>query len=199
MLQVGDIVEDPARTLRLTVTEKSAARPARYKVKVEWGTLPAANPRGQFDLRISPWEPPPWESKDIWVNSPLNDETGPTRIIYTHHETGDVTKPIGNGDPPWLRHDNTLYARISNQGMVATPEPVRVSFYVNSPPGIGDDGTWAPFDTVNVGVLNAGQTVEVAANRKWRPRVGEHTCVKVQIHRMNGEVTFGNNQAQGEL
>jgi len=196
MLQVGDSFSDPARTIRISVTNKLADRPAKYQVRVEWGHLPAADPNGQFDLRITPWSPPPWESPDIWANSPKNDQTMPPKIIYKNHEPGDDTKPIGNGDPPWVGHDNTLFARITNQGMVPTPESVKVTFYVNTPPGVGDNGTWAPFDTVDAGISAAGETKVIQTTNKWRPAVGEHTCVKVFIQPQTGEVTFDNNQAQ---
>jgi len=85
---------------------------------------------------------------------------------------------------------------VTNQGVVETPEDVRVTFYVNTPPGIGDNGSWAPFDTVVLGRLTAGETRVVPANRAWRPSVGEHTCVKVLLEPMTGEVTFDNNEAQ---
>jgi hypothetical protein len=80
--------------------------------------------------------------------------------------------------------------------VVSTSESAKVTFYVNTPPGVGDNGTWAPFDTVDVGVLGPGETRIVKTNRKWRPALGEHTCVKVEIHAQTGEVTFDNNQAQ---
>lgn len=195
-LSVGEAFTDPARTLRISVESRVQDRPAVYRVRVRWGTLPAADPNGQFDLRIAPWAPPPWETVDIWANSLKNDTTSPAQIVYQNHEPGDPTRPIGNGDPPWVGKDNTLYARITNQGAVETPEPVRVTFYLNSPPGIGDDGTWAPFDTVIVPPLAANETRIIEASRKWRPAVGEHTCVKVQIEPMTGEITFDNNQAQ---
>jgi hypothetical protein len=196
MMQVGDFFEDPERTIRIDVVDRIADRPAKYSVRVRWGHLPAADPNGQFDLRITPWGAPPWETVDIWANSPKNDETMPAQILYKNHEPGDETKPVGNGDPPWVGHDNTLFARITNQGVIETPEDVLVTFYVNTPPGVGDDGNWAPFDTVNVGKLMPNQTVVVEATRKWRPAIDEHTCVKVQIHERNGEITFDNNQAQ---
>jgi hypothetical protein len=195
-LAVGEVFTDPARTIRISVVSRTNDRPARYNVRVEWGHLPAADPNGQFDLRITPWGAPPYETPDIWANSTKNDTTAPPQINYQNHEPGDETKPIGNGDPPWVNHDNTLFARISNQGMVETPEDVRVTFYVNTPPGIGDSGTWAPFDTVVVGHLGPNETRVIQAARPWRPSVGEHTCVKVQIEPMTGEVTFDNNQAQ---
>lgn len=195
-MSVGEVFTDPARTIRISVVSRTNDRPARYQVRVEWGHLPAADPNGQFDLRITPWNPPPWETVDIWCNSVKNDETMPPRVVYQNHEPGDDTLPVGNGDPPWVGHDNTLFARITNQGMVETPEDVRVTFYVNTPPGIGDNGTWGPFDTVVVGHLMPGETRVIEATRKWKPSVGEHTCVKVQIEPMTGEVTFDNNQAQ---
>lgn len=195
-LGVGEMFSDPARTLRISVESRTQGRPAVYRVRVRWGTLPAADPNGQFDLRITPWSPPPWETVDIWANSSKNDTTSPAQIVYQNHEPGDTTRPVGNGDPPWVGKDNTLYARIVNQGVAPTPEPVRVTFYLNSPPGIGDDGTWAPFDTVILPPLAANETRIVEASRKWRPAVGEHTCVKVMIEPMTGEVTFDNNQAQ---
>lgn len=196
MLQVGDAFADPLRTIRISVTGKTQDRPAKYTIRVEWGHLPSPDPDGQFDLRITPWSPPPWETEAIWVNSIKNDETSPPRIIYKNHVDGDETLPIGNGDPPWVGHDNTIFAEIRNEGIIETPAPVLVTFYVNTPPGIGDDGTWAPFDVVDAGIMTAGEVRVIQAARKWRPAVGEHTCVKVEIHPMTGEVTFDNNSAQ---
>jgi hypothetical protein len=197
LMQVGEHFDDPARTIKITVEQKLIDRPAKYRVRVSWGHLPSANPDGQFDLRITPWGGPPWESADIWANSPKNDITSPApKTIYKNHEAGDETIPIGNGDPPWVGHDNTLFARITNQGVQETPEDVEVTFYINTPPGVGDNGTWAPFTTMNVGKLAPGETKIIQADRTWRPSVGEHTCVDVRIHPMNGEVTFDNNRAQ---
>jgi hypothetical protein len=195
-MAIGEVFTDPARTIRITVENRIAVRPAIYRVRIEWGHLPSVDPNGQYDLRINPWTPPPWESVDIWANSTKNDTTSPPKIIYKNHEPGDETIPIGNGDPPWVGKDNTLFARISNQGMAPTPESVRVSFYLTSPPGVGDNGVWAPFDTVVVPAFAAGETRIVEATRKWRPAAGEHTCLRVIVEPMNGEVTFDNNEAQ---
>jgi len=196
LIQVGESVNDPARTLKITVEQKLADRPLKYRVRLEWGTLPSVDPNGQFDLRITPWGAPPWETPDIWANSLKNDETSPARIIYKNHEPGDETKPIGNGDAPWVGEDNYLYARVRNTGVSPTPEDVKVSFYINTPPGVGDDGNWTPFDEVNVGILGPNADTIVRSIQKWTPSVGEHTCVKVLIHKINGEVSFNNNEAQ---
>jgi hypothetical protein len=122
MLQVGDVFTDPARTIRISVTQRTQTRPAVYQVRVEWGHLPSADPNGQFDLRITPWGAPPYETVDIWANSIKNDETSPPKIVYQNHDPADETKPIGNGDSPWVGHPNTLFARIRNEGAGATPE-----------------------------------------------------------------------------
>ncbi len=196
LMQAGEHFSDPARTIKITVEEKLADRPAKFRVRVEWGHLPSANPDGQFDLRITPWNPPPWETVDIWVNSTKNDETDPARVIYKNHEPGDETLPIGNGDAPWVGHPNTIFARVANEGVQETPEDVEVTFYINNPPGVGDDGTWAPFSTVNIGKLAAGEVRIIEANRDWRPSVDDHTCIDVRLHPMTGEVTFENNRAQ---
>jgi hypothetical protein len=198
MLQVGEEFYDPKRTLRISVTDRLANRPAKYRVRVEWGPVPKPDPDGQFDLRITPWNDD-WETPDIWVNSTKNDEADPPnapRIIYENHAFLDETTPIGNGDPPWVMHSNTLYARVTNQGKVETPEPVMVSFYLNTPPGVGDNGTFELFDTVDAGKLGPGESRIVAANRPWIPFEDEHTCVKVEIHRQPGEVSINNNVAQ---
>lgn len=196
MLQVGEGFSDPARTIQIDVVDRLVDRPAKYRVRVQWGTLPAADPDGQFDLRITPWGAPPWETEDIWVNSPKNDETMPAKVVYANHEPGDETMPIGNGDPPWVGHDNTIFARIKNHGQVETPETVKITFYVNTPPGVGDSGTWAPFDTIDIGTLMPDEVRVVMPSKPWRPALDKHTCLQVQIHSQHGEITFDNNVAQ---
>ena len=199
LYQVGDSFVDPARTLTISVEALLAERPARYSVRVQWGVLPSEDPDGQFDLRIEPWGGPAWETVDIWVNSPKNDDTSvvPTLILYEEHEPGDETLPVGRGDRPWVGHANTIFARVRNEG-VQDATDITVSFYVNTPPGVGDDGDWALFDTVVVPLVPAGDEVIVPSN-SWFPAVGEHTCLRVIIAPKNGEVTFENNEAQENI
>lgn len=199
LYQVGDGFSDPARTINISVEDRPADRPAQYQVRVQWGVLPSEDPDGQFDLRITPWGGPPWESVDIWVNSPKNDDTSttPDTVLYEYHEPGDETTPTGRGDRPWVGHANTIFARIHNQG-VQDIDDVDVTFYVNTPPGVGDDGNWAPFDTVNVPLVPAGDEV-IVQSKSWSPAVGEHTCLRVIVEHKNGEVTFDNNEAQENI
>lgn len=199
LYQIGDDFSDPARTINISVVDRLADRPARYQVRVQWGVVPSEDPDGQFDLRIEPWGGPGWETVDIWVNSPKNDDTStvPDTILYEFHEEGDETKPVMNGDRPWVEHANTIFARVRNQG-VQDINDVDVTFYVNTPPGIGDDGNWTPFDTVNVASVPAGGNV-VVESKDWFPAVGEHTCLRVIIEHKNGEVTFENNEAQENI
>lgn len=200
LYQVGDAFSDPIRKLTISVEARLQDRPAVYRVRVQWGVVPSSNPDGQFDLRIEPWGAPPWETVDIWVNSPKNDDTttSPDTILYEDHEQGDETKPVGAGDRPWVKHGNTIFARVRNEG-VQSVNDVDVSFYVNSPPGIGDNGNWALFDTVHVNSIAAGGEAIVKSSKKWYPAVDEHTCLRVIIHDKNGEVTFENNEAQENI
>ena len=199
LYQVGDSFVDPARTLTISVEELLNERPARYRVRVQWGFLPSEDPDGQFDLRIEPWGGPAWESPDIWVNSPKNDDTSttPTTLIYEDHASGDETMPVGRGDRPWVTHRNTIFAKVRNEGVQEATD-VKVSFYVNTPPGVGDDGEWALFDVVNVPLIPADDSV-IVASKDWVPAVGEHTCLRVIISPQNGEVTFENNEAQENI
>jgi M6 family metalloprotease-like protein len=198
LYQVGDSFVDPARTLTISVESKLQNRPAIYRIRVQWGVLPSPDPNGQFDLRIEPWHPPPWESVDIWVNSPKNDDTSMGKTIYEFHEVGDDTKPVGQGDRPWVKHPNKIYARIHNDGQQDATN-VNVIFYVNTPPGIGDDGSWGPFDSVNVPIILKNSSVVVQSNNDWVPSVDRHTCLRVFIQPQQGEVTFDNNEAQENI
>jgi hypothetical protein len=69
-----------------------------------------------------------------------------------------------------------------------------VTWYTVEPPGVGDNGTWAPLDSTVIPNIANGAFEDVAAN--WVPLVDRHTCLKVFIGEQLGEVTLGNNQAQ---
>ncbi|MGH9462740.1 MAG: CARDB domain-containing protein, partial [Vicinamibacteria bacterium] len=101
--------------------------------------------------------------------------------------------PTGNGDRPWVEHWNRLYARVHNFGVVPASD-VQVTFYVNSPPAIGDRGTWVPHAVRTIPAIAAGSSEAVYAN--WFPRVGEHTCLKVAVETQIGETDVDDNEAQ---
>ena len=101
--------------------------------------------------------------------------------------------PLGNGDPPWVNHWNRIQARIGNFGIVDASD-VQATFYVNSPPAIGDRGTWVPLAVETVPAIAAGTSAVVQAN--WFPVRGEHTCIKVEIESQLGETEVKDNGAQ---
>ena len=132
-----------------------------------------------------------YTTPDIWVNSPRNDQGG--KLIYTYHQDGDETQPVLTGDKPWVKHKNTIFARISNSGIQDVAN-VFVTAYINSPPGIGDNGTWETLKTVKVDAIavNASQVVQF----DWTPDIDKHTCMSVAIFPQVGEITAKNNRAQ---
>jgi hypothetical protein len=138
VLDVGESVFDAARLLQIEVESIVQPNSLVYHIIVHWNEVPPADPNGKLDLRIKPWTPKVWETEDIWINSPRDDQGG--KKIYTHHEDGDETKPILNGDKPWIKHVNTIFARISNSGVQDVTDVV-VTAYATTPPRIGENGS----------------------------------------------------------
>ena len=198
VLQVGQQFVDAARGLTIHVDSVTAARPAVYRVRVRWNQFIPGNPTGTFDMTITPWNTDEWDTPDIWIDSPRNN-SGATSI-YEHHEPGNPTLPVRNGDRPWVRHDNVIMARVRNTGPEAATD-VYVSLYTASPPGIGDNGNWGLLDTIHVPTI-AGRDPAVPGSGEhivptvWQPGAGEHSCIKVAIFPQAGEIETNNNWAQ---
>lgn len=184
ILVTGESAEDPLRTIRVTVVDDSIqTRPRTCRVRVEWAQEIADTPGADFDLRIEPWGPG-WETEDVWID----------RIPYGNYDfTDSSNNPTGNGDEPRPMEINRFYARIHNDGM-ATANNVKVTHYVITPPGVGDNGNWAPLATHTIASIPPNNAHEGYVN--WVPTVGEHTCLKVAIHQQLGEAQGSNNQAQ---
>ncbi len=160
---------------------------------------------GTPDLMINEWgDPPgypgPWESIDIYVDSPINGWG------WFRHNDGDGHNPVGNGDDPLLNYENRLYAKISNIGD-ADASGVEVKFYENTPIGAGASGTWSLIDTVTGLTIVKGTTQEVYVD--WTPEydveptdtgiMDMHSCVKVVITNHILEDNTGNNDAQENI
>ncbi|WP_411139368.1 IPT/TIG domain-containing protein [Streptomyces sp. C10] len=196
-LDVGQQVVDAARRLTIKVEAKVRDRPLTYRVRLHWNQPVTGDPAGQFDLSITPWSTDTWETVDIWVDSPRNN--GATQR-YEFHEPGDESKPILNGDRPWVHHPNKIYARVRNTGVVDVND-VFVTFYVNSPPGIGDNGNWFPIGTKHVPVIPKPDPAvpgsgEAIVEHDWIPERTAHTCIKVAVLPQTGEIEVNNNLAQ---
>jgi hypothetical protein len=179
-----ELASDPARALTITVEDVLQARPMVCRVRVEWAQSLSPDPSGKFDLSIEPWDSR-WQTPDVWVDrlpfgtfdKPLDSEG----------------RPLGNGDKPRPGEINKVRARVSNDGTDPASD-VKVTFYTVEPPGVGDNGNWAPIHTATIASIAAHGSEEAAAN--WVPLVGRHTCLKVFLGQQLGEVAYGNNAAQ---
>jgi len=181
----GDIIEDPARALRITVVNDSVqARPLVCKVRVEWANTIANDPSGAFDLNVEPWDGD-YQSPDIWVD---RDPIG------TFDNPMDAQgRPRGNGDKPWVNHINQFTARVHVSGATGATN-VKVTFYAVSPPGVGDNGNWSPIAVKTIANLPASGFMDTFCN--WVPVVDKHTCLKVFASQQLGEISGDNNGAQ---
>ena len=92
-----------------------------------------------------------------------------------------------------MKHDNKIKARIRNTGPLQVDD-IHVTCYVNSPPGIGDNGEWQTLETRPVASIPGNGEVIVEFN--WVPEVDRHTCISVAVLPKLGEVTGKNNRAQ---
>jgi Ca2+-binding RTX toxin-like protein len=183
-LGVGGVFTDQSYgNLRVSVAaDPTSAR--NMLVTVGWGADPF------FDLKITPWTPPPWESPDIWIDSPSNG-------IGVFEFVDAFGRPIRNGDRPRVGVANQIFARITNEGNVAANN-VRVSYYVTTPAGIGDTGNWTLLDRVTIPSIAAGATI-VSPSVVWQPPAGSHTCIIVRIDHQPGELNANNNEAQENI
>jgi hypothetical protein len=181
----GDIIEDPARALRITVLNDSVqARPLVCRVRVEWAQTIADDPNGSFDLNVEPWDNN-WQSPDIWVD---RDPFG----AFDNALDGQG-RPTGNGDKPWVNHINQFTARVHVSGAMGASN-VKVTFYAVTPPGVGDNGNWSPIAVKTIANLPQAGFMDSFCN--WVPVVGHHTCLKVYASQQLGEISGGNNGAQ---
>ena len=190
VLDVGEEVVDAARLLRISVDELVATDPLTYRVSVHWNEEPPPDPKGKFDLSITPWDTKTWESVDIWVNSVRNDSGS---VVYETFEGTDPSIPRLNGDRPWVKRRNTVHARIRNTG-VQDVEDVYATCYLTSPPGIGDNGSWVTLESKHVPLLPANS--DVVVEFEWVPKVDTHTCISVAVMPKFGEIQPRNNRAQ---
>ncbi len=139
------------------------------------------------DPSITNWGAPPWETPDIWIDSQRNG-------WGTYRYVDAAGNPVGNGDPPWLEHDNRVYVRVTNAGRQVASN-VRVQVFVNGPPGMGDAGPhWHPIGTILFGAIPP--TASASDYVVWRPTVGAHTCIRAVIDDSPGELSTSNNRAQ---
>ena len=185
VLKQGDEATDPARDLTISVLNDGVAnRPLVSRVRIAWAQGIADDPNGAFNLHIDPWDGS-YQTPDIWVDR---------QPFGSFDQTLDSQgRPQGNGDKPRPNEINHLWARIHCDGTVGA-DNVRVTFYAVDPPGVGDNGNWAPLQTKVIPNVAANGFVDVDVN--WTPIVGEHTCLRAFAEHQFGEITGGDNWAQ---
>ncbi len=184
VMTVGDVATDPLRALQISVlSEQMVGTRLQSTVRIEWAQEVEPDPNGDFDLRIEPWGPG-YETVDVWID---RQPWG----VFDHEDAGG--NPVGNGDRPQPLAINHFWGRVHCDGSVdATVVPL--TYYAITPPGVGDNGTWTPLETVNIATVTAGDAEERFIN--WVPVVGEHTCLQLVAGNLPGEISFGNNKAQ---
>ncbi len=185
VLLQAEFAADPARALRIVVENDAVqARPLVCRVRVEWAQTVADDPAGAFDLNITPWDSG-YQSPDVWVD----------RDPFGTFDSGTDAqgRPIGNGDSPRVGQSNRFTARVNVSGAMGASN-VLLTFYAVSPPGVGDNGNWAPIATQTIPAI----AVNSSADRfcSWVPPVGKHTCLKVYASAQFGEISGSNNSAQ---
>lgn len=185
VLTLNDTVDDPARAIKITVINDNVqARPLVCRVRIEWAQTIADDPNGSFDLRVEPWDSN-WQTPDIWVDrAPFNT---------FDHPSDAEGRPTGNGDAPRPMEINHFFTRIHVSGAMGASN-VQTTFYAVFPPGVGDNGNWAPIASQSITNISQNGFADIFCN--WTPVVGQHTCLKVYAAQQLGEISGGNNSAQ---
>jgi len=162
----NDSFRDEARNITIRVERRISDD---FEVRVQY---PLPTDRRPNPI-IRPWRAPPWETIDIWFDSQKN---GWGTYRYGRDASGNV---IGNGDNPWLNHDNRIYARITNVGP-GDASNIRVRLYSSQPPAIGNaPNSWSYIGDILFPIIRSGTSEEDYII--WRPTGTIHTCVKAEI------------------
>jgi hypothetical protein len=166
--------------------------PNAYKLHVDWGPDADADPSVRYDLRIRPWDGPPWESPDIWLDTAFENEWD-EYVNSDSDANPDVPgSPVGNGDRAKVDEPARLYARVWNDGQDAATD-VTVRFSVVYPPGAGEG---VPVGENTIGRIEPGSFG--LAQVVWTPRDTheEHVCVRASIVDVPNDYNTTNNVAQ---
>jgi len=185
LVNVGDTYElpdpaNPANYLKVELTAKSAST---YTTRIRWKWKYGPDPY------ITPWGAPPYESVDIWNDSPMNNVGGTPSYVFTD----GAGKPILSGDPPSYDVANTIYAKIHNSGNEEA-QNVQVLFYWLDPNIGADISNWNYIGFSQINIPAGGETI---TSTLWTPPHDlVHVCVLVVVNALPGELNPTNNQAQ---
>lgn len=143
-------------------------------------------PTGFSDLGFVPAEVP-WDSNDIWVDSPENGQVADPALAVQGEEVAL---------PDQL---NFVYAQVHNFGDVAAYD-VEVEFAFSDPfTTVGGEDQFLHHDSVMVPVVPARGSVKVRT--AWTPAASmdPHRCVQVRLRRLVNDQNRGNDLAQRNL
>jgi len=180
----------PTNKVRVRILEKLGSAPAVYLVRVTWGQ------GSYFDYRLRDWDPPPWESADIWIDTRVDNEWDE----YTHSDASanpDVQgNPVLNGDRSRVGWPSRVYARVWNDGDIARNN-VRVRFQVVVPAGIGP----VPGFDVGEDFIDLPAGGFELAQVDWTPRDANegHVCIRAMVDHDPDELNANNNMAQENI
>lgn len=136
-----------------------------------------------LELGITPWETPPYESLDIWVehgdsdelsDEPLQGNGMPARWAENYDRAKNDGKPLN-----WVR------VRVTNSGKVDASEVV-VRVQMNSPGGMGSSGEWRHLGDSKPQDIPGGESR--IFDVPWDPKVNRHTCLRAEVFRWQSEV-----------
>jgi hypothetical protein len=184
---------NPTNRIQVKVIEALGTDPTVYRIQVTWGDIPPATGTS-FDFRIRDWNPPPWESPDIWVDTKVDNDWG----VYKHSDAKKnpnvAGNPILNGDRLRANWESRLYARVWNDGNVEKKN-VKVKFQVVIPSAMGPS-PGLDIGDVTVDLPAGGSAVTPPV--KWAPMSDKekHMCIRAFVVPDPGEKDYKNNLAQ---
>ena len=180
-LEVGDRIEDAQSGIAIEVT---ADYGDSWDVRID--RVPYLY---RTDPWIMPWAGPPWETEDIWVDSPKNGWG-----TYTY--TDAAGNPEGNGDRPWLNNDNRIWFRVRNGAPVRATN-VRVRVEAGVPRADSSELDWKLVHWAQIPEIEASSSA--VSYVQWNPKENAHTCLRVVIQDIPAELSTDNNEAQENI
>ena len=186
---VADFSADRKVTVRIKEVLGDVAKV--YLVEVTW-----AGPGGNRECRIDPWDPTPWETPDIWVDTRVDNDWDEYRQSDPAQNPDIPGNPVGNGDRLRVGWPARVYARFHNDGNLPANN-VKVEFEVVIPAGMG------PVEGFDLGsdVVDIPAGGSALARVDWTPRHNneQHVCIIARASSGPNEANPYNNEAQENL
>jgi len=162
-----------------------------YLVEVRW-----AGPGDNRECEIRAWDPSPWESPDIWVDTEVDNDWDEYRQSDREQNPDVPGHPVGNGDRLRVGWPARVYARFHNHGSLPANN-VEVEFEVVIPAGIG------PVDGYRIGkhTIDIPAGGSALARVDWVPRADnhQHVCIIARATNLGDDGNPYDNEAQENL